>query len=159
MVNAVRHQHNSTTTPQNNPAQKNDPKPLINQSLNNLNMRAPSELITLRIDLNKLNLCDMVVQLEKGLETELKASKSTSALFPTPLSLNEFNETAKNQKSFQTVFQDTLTTFLSAIEKRQEIPQSLKKALHQKLNTKSAFYLYGEKLGHYDKSASNNHIK
>ncbi|HBF08675.1 MAG TPA: hypothetical protein DHW71_12605 [Gammaproteobacteria bacterium] len=159
MVNAVRHQHNSTTTPQNNPAQKNDPKPLINQSLNNLNMRAPSELITLRIDLNKLNLCDMVVQLEKGLESELKASKSTSALFPTSLSLNEFNETAKNQKSFQTVFQDTLTTFLSAIEKRQEIPESLKKALHQKLNTKSAFYLYGEKLGHYDKSASNNHIK
>ena len=138
MVNAVRHQHNSTTTPQNNPAQKNDPKPLINQSLNNLNMRAPSELITLRIDLNKLNLCDMVVQLEKGLESELKASKSTSALFPTSLSLNEFNETAKNQKSFQTVFQDTLTTFLSAIEKRQEIPESLKKALHQKLNTKSA---------------------
>ena len=138
MVNAVRHQHNSTTMPQNNPAQKNDPKPLINQSLNNLNMRAPSELITLRIDLNKLNLCDMVVQLEKGLESELKASKSTSALFPTSLSLNEFNETAKNQKSFQTVFQDTLTTFLSAIEKRQEIPESLKKALHQKLNTKSA---------------------
>lgn len=159
MVNAVRHQHGSTTTPQNNPTQKNAPKPLINQSLNNQNMRAPSELITLHIDLNKLNLCDMVVQLERGLVSELKASKSTSALFPTSLSLNEFNETAKNQKSFQTVFQDTLTTFLSAIEKRQEIPESLKKALQQKLNTKSAFYLYGEKLGHYDKSASNNHIK
>ena len=159
MVNAVQHQHNSTVTPKSNQIINNDSKPLIDQSLHYKNMRAPSELIKLSIDLNKLNLCDMVVQLEKGLATELKASKSTSSLFPQTLSLDEFKETADNQKSFQGVFQDTLTTFLTAIEKRQDIPPSIKKALHQNLNTKSAFNRYGEKLGLYDNSASNNHIK